>query len=117
MKFDTLIIGGGLAGLTAGIRLAEQGQRCAIVSRGQSALHFSSGSLDLLSALPDGSAVQEAASALERLADQAPQHPYSLIGKEAVMALAAESEQLLARAGIPVVGELQAEPPENHHFG
>ena len=48
MKFDYIIIGGGLCGLSAGIRLAEQGKKTAIVSSGQSALHFCAGSFGLL---------------------------------------------------------------------
>ena len=56
MNFDTIIIGGGLTGLTAAIASAERGERTAIISAGQSALHFSSGSFELLGAI-DGTPV------------------------------------------------------------
>lgn len=110
MKFDSLIIGGGLAGLVCGIRLAEAGLHCAIVSRGQSALHFSSGSLDLLAQLPDGSPVSSPLNALEALKKQSPEHPYSLMGAENVCRYAAESEALLARCNITLTGSYQ----QNH---
>lgn len=110
MKFDSVMIGGGLAGLACGIRLAEAGQHCAIVSAGQSALHFSSGSLDLLCALPDGSPVDSPATALEALASQAPAHPYSLLGAQTVLNHAREAEQLLTRCGLRLTGSYR----ENH---
>lgn len=77
MNYDTIIMGGGLAGLVCGIRLQEAGQHCAILSAGQSALHFSSGSFDLLNRLPNGKEVihpLEAISALPSI------HPYQKIG-------------------------------------
>lgn len=105
MKFDTLIIGGGLAGLSCGIRLAEAGKRCAIVSQGQSAIHFSSGSFDLLGQLPDGTPVADPIEAIAVLEKKHPDHPYALIGAEACERYARQVPRLLGDAGIPVEGE------------
>lgn len=105
MKFDSVIIGGGLAGLVCGIRLAKAGRRCAIVSSGQSALHFSSGSFDLLGALPDGTPVTAPAESVGETIRQAPEHPYARIGAERFGALAAEAAALLAEAGVAVEGD------------
>ena len=107
MKFDTIIIGGGLSGLTSGIKLAEQGQKCAIVSLGQSAIHFFSGSFDLLSQV-DGEATQNPLLAMEALQDT---HPYKRMGLANIEGLAEEAVQILGRAGLNFSGQ-----PDQNHF-
>ena len=72
--------------MACGIRLAEAGRSCAIVSQGQSALHFSSGSFDLLGRLPDGQAVTDPLAGIAALEESDPQHPYALIGAAACAA-------------------------------
>lgn len=100
MKFDTVIIGGGLSGLVCGIRLQKKGVKCAIISAGQSALHFSSGSFELLNRLPDGTAVENPVEAVAKLEAS---HPYKKIGDFAKYA--SEAKQLLADSGVEVEGE------------
>ena len=102
MKFDTVIIGGGLSGLICGIRLQKAGKKCAIVSAGQSAMHFSSGSFDLLGRLPDGTDVDKPLEALKSLPED---HPYSILGEEKVRKYAEEASAFLNGCGIKVDGE------------
>lgn len=102
MKFDTIITGGGLAGLVCGIKLQRAGQKCCIVSSGQSAMHFFSGSFDLLGRLPDGTEVSSPTESLGRLG---PEHPYSVIGTEKVRKYAEYAPDFLRSCGLSVSGD------------
>ena len=73
MKFDTIIIGGGLSGMMAGITLARNGQKCLMVSAGQSALHFFNGSLEIM---------RSEGNPTGAIAALPTNHPYSKIGYE-----------------------------------
>lgn len=111
MKFDTVIIGGGLSGLTCGIALTQKGQRCVIVSSGQSALHFSSGSFDLLNYLPDGQAVSDPIASVDTLIEASPKHPYSKIGNADFEKYARKAETFFREIGISMQGSAE----RNHY--
>jgi len=99
MRFDTIIIGGGLSGLTAGVELSRRGQKCLVVSSGQSALHFFSGSFELLGTEDDPFS---AVSGLDS------SHPYSKIGLENVRSLALQVKPFFKEMGIELKGEAGA---------
>lgn len=104
MKFDTIIIGGGLAGLTAGISLARVGQRTAIIATGQSALHFWSGSFAFI-AKRGGRPIFDTPA--DAIADYPETHPYRLIGRDTTLRQLANAPAMLAEAGIKVRGSLE----------
>ena len=104
MNFDVAIIGGGLAGLTCGIALQQRGKRCVIINNGQAAIDFASGSLDLLSRMPDGSAVENINENLTALRTVLPAHPYSLLGAEKVIAKAQDFERLANALNLDLIG-------------
>ncbi len=101
MKFETIVIGAGLAGLTASIRLAEEGRKVAIISAGQSALHFNSGSLGLLGFDAEHKPVVSPADAAASLPAA---HPYNKIGLQSLACYAEAAAGLLSRAGIKTDG-------------
>lgn len=112
MNFDNIIIGGGLAGLVCGIRLQQQGQHCAIITTGQSAIDFSSGSLDLLSYLPNQQGkttlVTQFAQGIKQTEST---HPYHLIGVENCLHYAKEFCQLVENLDLPLQGSAES----NHY--
>ena len=104
MNFDVAIIGGGLAGLTCGIALQQRGKHCVIINNGQAAIDFASGSLDLLSRMPDGSVVENINENLTALRTVLPAHPYSLLGAEKVIAKAQDFERLANALNLDLIG-------------
>lgn len=108
MKFDTVIIGGGLSGLVAGIKCAESGRKTAIVTRGQSALHFWSGSFDLLGHDAGGKEIVNPFDHIEELPEG---HPYRRIGNQNLRRMIAEVPAMFESIGVAVHGN-----PERNHY-
>ena len=110
MRFDVVLIGGGLSSLVCGIKLQKEGRKCLIVSAGQNALHFSSGAFGLLGKLPDGTEVSEPLSAITSLPEA---HPYSKIGAGKVSEYAALAPKFFADFGVELHSAASvAEPVE-----
>ena len=109
---DVVVVGTGLAGLTAAVRLAEDGARVLVVAKGVGSTHLSAGTIDVLGyeslrrgparALAHGASlrrgparalthgvpdrVERPAEAIRALVDERPDHPYALVGADAVAA-------------------------------
>jgi glycerol-3-phosphate dehydrogenase subunit B len=81
---DVVVVGTGLAGLTAAVRLAEEGARVLVLAKGVGATHLSAGTIDVLGYAPER--VERPAAALAALVEGRPEHPYSLVGAEGVAA-------------------------------
>jgi len=81
-SYDTVVIGAGLAGLTAALRLAEEGQRVAVLAKGVGATHLSPGTVDVLGYI-DGP-VDSPAKALPDFAAANPDHPYRRLPVELI---------------------------------
>ena len=97
MKFDNIIIGGGLSGLLCGIALAREGRHVAAIAAGQSTLHFSSGSFDILGYDADGQVVTSPFEAIKQLEAS---HPYHLVGLENVPLLATQALRIFTECGL-----------------
>lgn len=82
MIYDAVVIGAGVAGLTAALRLAEEGAAVAVVSKGVGSIQVTGGTIDVLGYAPD--VVDRPRAALERWAAANPAHPYAVVGGAAV---------------------------------
>jgi len=78
---DAIVVGIGLAGLTAATRLAESGARVLVLAKGIGATHLSPCTIDVLGYAPER--VERPREALGRLPEG---HPYTLVGADGVAA-------------------------------
>jgi len=79
---EVVVIGIGLAGLVAGLRLAEAGRSVRLLAKGVGSTHLSGGTVDVLGYAP--ARVLCPAGALPEFVAAHPDHPYARIGTEVV---------------------------------
>ena len=73
-----VVVGAGLAGLVAGVRLAQLGAQVSVVSKGSGGLRLSTGTVDVLGYAPGR--VDDVGAALARVREERPEHPYARLG-------------------------------------
>jgi glycerol-3-phosphate dehydrogenase subunit B len=78
---DVIVVGAGLAGMTAAVRLAEAGARVLVLAKGVGATQLSGATIDVL-----GYAPERVDSPRAALASVPAEHPYARVGVEGVAA-------------------------------
>jgi glycerol-3-phosphate dehydrogenase subunit B len=88
MNHDVVVIGAGLAGLTAAVRLAEEGARVLVLAHGVGETHLAPPTIDVLG-YADGQLVEKPREALPGFVDAHPEHPYARLTADEIAASAA----------------------------
>lgn len=81
---DVVVVGAGLAGLTAAVRLAEAGLKVVTVAGGLGCIRLAPATIDILGYGPGR--VDSPAAALPGFVADHPEHPYSLVSREVLAA-------------------------------
>jgi glycerol-3-phosphate dehydrogenase subunit B len=84
MTYDVVVIGAGLAGLTAALRLAEQGLRVLVVAKGVGGTHLAPATIDVLGYV--NGPVESPAQALPEFVAAHSEHPYRRLSVELIRA-------------------------------
>ncbi|MBI9097580.1 MAG: anaerobic glycerol-3-phosphate dehydrogenase subunit B [Spirochaetaceae bacterium] len=90
MKYDVVIIGGGMTGLISSIYLSSKGLKTAVVSKGDPVCSISSGCIDV-------------AGDFQGIPDD---HPYTMAGREKVRSALMYFKEIMKDAGLPYWGEV-----------
>ena len=82
LQYDVVVLGCGVAGLTAAVQLAEGGARVAVLAKGVGSTHLAPGTVDVLG--HDPKLVEQPRSALADFVSAHPDHPYAAVGPDAI---------------------------------
>ena len=93
---DAVVIGVGLAGLTAAVRMAEGGARVLVLAKGVGATHLGPCTIDVLGYAPER--IERPGEALAGLGED---HPYAAVGRDGVAAGWAPGRGRPSLGGLP----------------
>ena len=82
LSYDVVVLGAGVAGLSAATQLAEGGARVCVLAKGVGSTHLAPGTVDVLGYSPER--VEEPGGALGEFIAAHPEHPYALMGAQAI---------------------------------
>lgn len=102
MRYDVIVMGGGMSALACGIAIAMDGKNVALMVKGQSKLTYNSGSIDLLGFDQDGQMVESPLDAIARLPES---HPYSKMSAADLAHNASMVPVIMNGAGLKVYGD------------
>jgi glycerol-3-phosphate dehydrogenase subunit B len=103
---SVLVIGAGLAGLTAAWQTAVAGHKTRLIAKGWGTTHWHAGCVDVLGYY-EGQLVTSPAKTIQQLIADQPQHPYALVGLDVLAEALAALQTLCAEAGYPLHGSLE----------
>lgn len=98
-KTDVIVVGSGLAGLTAALVCANAGLGTRVISNGAGCLAISPGNIDLLGYDAEGNFLANPWTGIEKLP---PSHPYSILGKDNIRSALDFLNRHLKNAGCPL---------------
>ena len=107
-KTDTIVIGSGLAGLTAAIVSAQKGQNVKLLTYGSGTLSLNSGVIDVLGYDQQHKYVASPRQGIQNLPDN---HPYRKIGRQAIADSVSFFLKLTEEQGFPYGGDLDSQLP------
>jgi glycerol-3-phosphate dehydrogenase subunit B len=107
-RYDVVVIGAGMAGLTTACQLAQTQQKVLVVATGIGAIILASGCIDVLGYQPADSMepVNNPASKLDDFLAERPDHPYGIVGQANLQAGVQAFLKLVSQTGLDYQGDL-----------